>query len=128
LAAAYFAGSKAALIIGLSAAISAAISMGLSEALSDSEGSGSGRGSPLNRGLITGGATLIGGIVHVLPFLISDVKTALLVAYIVLAVELLAVAWIRQHFLRVSLWRSIIQIVLGGIIIAAVGITLGSQG
>src|SRR4051794_6931820 len=71
-AAAYIAGSRAALLVGLSAALGAAISMGLSESLSD-DGELTGRGSSAARGIITGGATFIGGTFHALPFLISDV-------------------------------------------------------
>src|ERR1700759_2653719 len=59
-AAAYLAGSRAALLVGLASALGAAISMGLSEGLSD-DGSVTGRGSSLSRGLITGGATFLGG-------------------------------------------------------------------
>src|SRR5918911_5162452 len=79
-AAAYVSGSRAALLVGLAAALGAAISMGLSEGLSD-DGSMTGRGRALTRGLITGLATFVGGFAHALPFLISDVHTALAVAY-----------------------------------------------
>src|ERR687896_1831972 len=75
-AAAYLAGSREALLVGLAAALGAAISMGLSEGLSD-DGTITGRGTSLARGLITGGATFVGGSLHALPFLISDLGTAL---------------------------------------------------
>src|ERR1700754_359985 len=75
-AAAYVAGSRAALLVGLASALGAAISMGISEALSD-DGSLTGRGSALSRGVITGAATFVGGSVHSLPFLIGDVNRAL---------------------------------------------------
>src|SRR5215468_8988094 len=58
-AAAYLAGSRAALLVGLAAALGAAISMGLSEALSD-DGELTSRGGALQRGVITGGATFLG--------------------------------------------------------------------
>src|ERR671932_912975 len=70
-AAAYVSGSRAALLVGVAAALGAAISMGMSEALSD-DGTLTGRGSSLQRGLITGIATFIGGTAHALPFLISN--------------------------------------------------------
>src|SRR5919199_2125282 len=66
-AAAYLAGSHAALLVGLASALGAGISMGLSEGLSD-DGELTGRGSSLARGLITGTATVIGGSLHSLPF------------------------------------------------------------
>src|SRR5204862_3358219 len=94
-AAAYLAGSRAALLVGLASALGAAISMGLSEGLSD-DGQLTGRGGSLPRGLITGGATFIGGTMHSLPFLIHHRATALTVAYIVVACELLAIAFVRK--------------------------------
>lgn len=124
-ASAYLAGSRTALLVGLAAALGAAISMGLSEGLSD-DGAVTGRGTSLARGLITGIATFFGGTFHALPFLISDIDKALAIAYVVVAVELLAIAWIRRRFLHVSLARSLIQVTLGGVVVAAVGVILGS--
>jgi VIT1/CCC1 family predicted Fe2+/Mn2+ transporter len=123
-AAAYVSGSRAALLVGIAAALGAAISMGLSEGLSD-DGSMTGRGSSLTRGLITGLATFVGGSAHALPFLISDVDTALAVAYPVVGAELLLIAWIRKRFQKVSLTQSLIQVTLGGILVAAVGFLIG---
>ena len=123
-AAAYIAGSHAALLVGLASALGAAISMGMSEGLSD-DGEITGRGAALSRGLITGFATFIGGTAHALPFLINDVGTALTVAYVVVSIELVAIAWIRKQFLKVPLRTSLIQVTLGGAIVAVVGILVG---
>jgi erythrin-vacuolar iron transport family protein len=123
-ATAYLAGSRAALLVGLAAALGAAISMGLSEGLSD-DGSLTGRGGSLARCMITGGATFVGGSLHALPFLISDVDSALMVAYVVVAFELVAIAWIRKRFLEVSLYHSLVQVTIGGLIVAAVGVAVG---
>ena len=123
-AAAYRAGSRAALLVGLASALGAAISMGLSEGLSD-DGSITGRGSSLSRGLITGGATFVGGTFHALPFLISDVGTALAVAYVVVAIELLAIAWIRRRFMAIPLPVSLVQVTAGGVAVALVGAMIG---
>lgn len=123
-AAAYIAGSRAALLVGLAAALGAAISMGMSEGLSD-DGTITGRGTSLSRGLLTGLATFVGGTAHALPFLISDVGTALQVAYVVVAIELVAIAWIRKVFLKVALRVSLVQVTLGGFIVAAVGVLVG---
>jgi VIT1/CCC1 family predicted Fe2+/Mn2+ transporter len=123
-AAAYVSGSRAALLIGLAAALGAAISMGLSEALSD-DGELTGRGKAAKRGVITGFATFLGGTFHALPFLISDVSTALTIAYVIVATELLAIAWVRRRFLAVSLSRSLIQVTMGGFVVAAVGFGIG---
>ena len=123
-AAAYLAGSRAALLVGLAAALGAAISMGLSEALSD-DGSLTGRGTSAFRGLITGVATFVGGTAHALPFLINDLDTALPIAYTVVSAELVAIAWVRKRFLQVALSRSLIQVTLGGAVVATVGVLVG---
>jgi erythrin-vacuolar iron transport family protein len=125
-ASAYLAGSRAALLVGLASALGAAISMGLSEGMSD-DGALTGRGSSAVRGLITGLCTFLGGSFHALPFLISDVGKALAVAYVVVAVELVTIAWVRRRYLQVSLARSLIQVTLGGMAVAAVGVALGNS-
>ncbi|HEY1853341.1 MAG TPA: hypothetical protein VGG40_02025 [Solirubrobacterales bacterium] len=123
-ASAYVAGSRAALLVGLASALGAAISMGISEALSD-DGSLTGRGDSRGRGLITGLATFVGGAFHSLPFLIPDVNQALLVAYAVVAVELLAIAFVRKRYLRVALSQSLVQVTMAGVMVAGVGIAIG---
>ncbi len=124
-ATALLAGSHAALLVGLASAIGAGISMGLSEGLSD-DGEVSGRGRGLHRGAITGLATTLGGAFHTLPFLITDVHVALGVAFVVVAFELVAIAIVRKRFLEVSLRQSLLQVTLGGIIVVAVGLAIGS--
>lgn len=123
-AAAFVAGPRTAFLVGLAAALGAAISMGMSEGLSD-DGELTGRGTSMQRGIITGTATFIGGSLHALPFLISDLTTALTVAYIVVSFELVAIAFIRKRFLHVSLTNSLIQVTFGGVIVAGVGILVG---
>jgi len=68
------------------------------------------------RGAITGGMTALGGLFHTLPFIISDVHKALIVAGAVVAVELFAIAWIRNRFLEVSLRSSLLVVTVGGAI------------
>ena len=123
-AAAYVGGSRAALLVGLASALGAAISLGISEALSD-DGSLTGRGNSLDRGLITGVATFVGGAFHTLPFLIGDIDRALLVAYAVVAFELLAIAWVRKRYLKVALSQSLVQVTMAGAMVAGVGIAIG---
>jgi VIT1/CCC1 family predicted Fe2+/Mn2+ transporter len=79
----------------------------------------------MTRGLITGGATFLGGAFHALPFLISDLHTALLVASFTVGCELIGIAWIRKRFLDVSLKSSLIQVTLGGVIVAVTGVLIG---
>src|ERR1700722_20949520 len=95
-AAALLSGSHAALFVGLATAVGAGISMGFSEALSD-DGTQTGRGSAVARGVVTGVMTAIGGVFHSLPFLISEVHTALVVAGVVVAFELIAISLIRKR-------------------------------
>jgi len=123
-AAAFLSGSRAALLIGLAASLGAAISMGLSEALSD-DGELSGRGSSLVRGALTGMTTFVGGTFHALPCRIGDTQTALKVAYVVVAIELVTIAWVRRRFLLVPLHRSLVQVTIGGCVVAAVGALIG---
>lgn len=123
-AAAYISGSRAALLVGIAAGLGAAISMGISEALSD-DGLVTGRGAPVQRGLITGFATFIGGTAHALPFLIPDVDTALAVAYPVVAAELVVIALVRKRYLKVPLAHSLIQVTLAGFLVAMVGVAVG---
>jgi len=71
--------------------------------------------------------TTLGGIFHTLPFIISNVHTALIVAGIVVAVELFAIAWIRNRFLEISLRSSLLVVTVGGIIVLAIGVGIGSS-
>jgi hypothetical protein len=123
-AAAISSSSHVALVVGLSTALGAGVSMGWSEALSDT-GDQTGRGSAVVRGAITGGMTTMGGIFHTLPFLISDVHRALMVAGGVVAVELFAIAWVRKRFLHVSLRSSLLVVTVGGVIALSIGVALG---
>lgn len=119
--------AHAAFLVGLAASAGAAISMGLAEALSD-DGELSGRGNPWRRGAVTGLGTLIGGMGHTLPFLIAQLHTALTVAYAVVVIELVAIAFIRLRYMHNPLGRTIIQVIGGGAIVFALGIWLGRFG
>src|ERR1700712_3117393 len=90
--------SHTVFLIGAASAVGAGISMAFSEGLSD-DGELTGRGNPVFRGLVTGGMTFVGGFLHPLPFLIPNVHTALLWAYLVVGVELLVIAWIRYKYM-----------------------------
>ena len=124
-AAAVSSSSRTALLVGLATALGAGVSMGFSEALSDT-GEQTGRGSAIVRGAITGAATTLGGVFHSLPFIITDVNQALVVAGIVVAIELVAIAWVRHRFLHVSLRSSLLVVTLGGAIVLAIGVAIGS--
>lgn len=114
-----------AFLIGLSAAVGAGISMAFAEALSDT-GELTGRGRPLRRGIIIGAMTFLGGIFHTLPFLISNFHLALIMAYFVVGIELMVIAYIRYHYFDMKFWLSILQVVVGGGLVFAAGILIGA--
>lgn len=117
--------SHATLMVGLAAAVGAGISMGLTEGMSD-DGKISGRGNPWVRGTACGVMTVIGGLGHTLPYLLSNVALATWLAMIVVGVELVAIAYIRFHYMDSPFWRAIVQVILGGALVVAAGILLGA--
>lgn len=112
-------------LIGLAASVGAGISMGFTEAASD-DGAISGRGSPFKRGIASGVMTTVGGLGHALPYLISDFWTATTIAIIVVFIELWAIAWIQNRFMETPFFRATLQVVLGGALVLAAGILIGS--
>ncbi len=108
--------SFAAFLVGIAAAMGAGISMAFSEALSD-DGELTGRGNPIVRGAITGLMTFIGGALHTLPFLISDIHIALVMAYLVVGVELIVIAAIRHRYFGTQWLKSIVQVVGSGMLV-----------
>ncbi|MDV7141568.1 ferritin family protein [Tropicimonas sp. TH_r6] len=112
-------------LVGLAASVGAGISMGFTEAASD-DGALSGRGSPVKRGIASGVMTTIGGLGHALPYLIPDFWTATIIAMIVVFIELWSIAWIQQRFMQTPFWRAAMQVVLGGGLVLAAGILIGS--
>lgn len=116
--------SRTVFLIGLATAVGAGISMAFSEGLSD-DGSLTGRGNPVFRGIVTGLMTFLGGFLHTLPFLISNVHTALTWAYAVVGVELIVISYIRHRFFKTSFALSCLQVVVGGGLVFAAGVLIG---
>jgi erythrin-vacuolar iron transport family protein len=85
-----------------------------------------GRGRPHLRGAITGAGTFLGGVVHTLPFLIPQYRSAVLVALATIAFELLALAWIRRRFFGTGFLGSFVPVTLGGAVIATISAALGA--
>ncbi len=112
-------------LVGLAASVGAGISMGFTEAASD-DGQISGRGSPVKRGVASGVMTTVGGLGHALPYLIPHFWTATVIALIVVFVELWAIAWIQKKFMDTPFFRAAFQVVLGGGLVLAAGILIGS--
>ncbi len=105
-----------AFLVGIASATGAGISMAFSEGLSD-DGSLTGRGSPIVRGSITGIMTFIGGALHTLPFLITNIQIALTLAYVVVGVELIVIAAIRHRYFGTQWLTSMVQVVGSGILV-----------
>jgi len=112
-------------LVGLAASVGAGISMGFTEAASD-DGELSGRGSPVKRGFASGVMTTVGGLGHALPYLIPDFWTATIIAFAVVFVELWAIAWIQNRYMETPLFRAAFQVVLGGALVFAAGVLIGS--
>ena len=106
----------ATFLVGLAAAVGAAISMGFAEALSD-DGSLTGRGRPYLRGVVCGLMTFAGAIGHALPYLIPHFWLATSVATGVVGIELIVIAWIRNHYMDSPFVPTIIQVFGGGILV-----------
>ncbi len=115
-----------ALVIGFSAATGAGISMAFAEALSD-DGKLTHRGAPVRRGAIVGVMTFLGGVFHTLPFFLPSIHTALIIAYLVVATELVVIAAIRYRYFNMNFWLSCLQVIVGGGLVFAAGILIGSS-
>src|SRR6201987_719043 len=113
-----------AFFTGAATALGAGVSMAFSEGLSDT-GDLTGRGRPMLRGAITGGGTFAGGIFHTLPFLIPGYGAAIIAAVIVVATELLTLAYLRHTVFQTSFARSFVAGAVGGAIIASLSAGLG---
>ncbi|WP_273757065.1 VIT1/CCC1 transporter family protein [Bartonella sp. MM73XJBT] len=112
-------------LIGLSASIGAGLSMGFTEAAHD-DGKLSGRGSPLKRGLASGIMTTLGGLGHTLPYLINSFYMATVIAFIIVFFELGAIVWVQNKFMSTPFWRASLQVIIGGALVFATGILIGS--
>ena len=112
-------------LVGVAASVGAGISMGFTEAASD-DGELSGRGSPIKRGIASGVMTTLGGLGHALPYLITDFWTATIIAFVVVFVELWAIAWIQNRYMNTPFFRAAFQVVLGGALVFGAGVLIGS--
>jgi erythrin-vacuolar iron transport family protein len=118
--------TREAFLVGLAASLGAGISMAFAEALSD-DGSLTGRGKPLLRGVVTGSMTTLGGLGHTLPFLIADFHIAFTAAVAVVIVELGIISFVRHRYMDMPIVSSAVQVIVGGGLVFAVGILIGSS-
>lgn len=112
-------------LVGIAASVGAGISMAFAEALAD-DGNISGRGNPWVRGGVTGLMTALGGLGHTLPYLIPNFWTATTIAIIVVFIELWIIAGVRARFMDTKFFRAALEVVVGGLLVFAVGILIGN--
>jgi hypothetical protein len=70
--------------------------------------------------------TTVGGLGHALPYLIPQFWTATAIAGIVVFCELWAIAWIQNRYMETPFLRAAFQVVVGGALVLAAGILIGS--
>jgi hypothetical protein len=70
--------------------------------------------------------TALGGLGHALPYLIPEFRTATVIAMVVVFIELWAIAWVQNRYMETPFWRAALQVVVGGLLVFASGILIGS--
>ena len=71
--------------------------------------------------------TTAGGIGHTLPFLISDFRTAFILALLVVIVELAVISYIRHRYMDTPLFSAMLQVMLGGTLVFFAGLLIGNS-
>ena len=62
-----------------------------------------------------------------MPYLIPHIKTATVVAVLVVLVELAVISWIRWRYMDTPFFSAAFQIMVGGALVFAAGILIGSS-
>jgi hypothetical protein len=70
--------------------------------------------------------TTLGGLGHALPYLIPDFSLATTLAILVVFFELWAIVWIQNRYMQTPFLRATFQVVLGGALVFAAGVLIGS--
>ncbi len=68
--------------------------------------------------------TFIGSIGHASQFLIQNFRIAFIVAIIVVCLELIAIAFIRNKYMDTSFHSATFQIIVGGAIVVLAGVVI----
>jgi hypothetical protein len=68
-----------------------------------------------------------GGLGHALPYLWSNFALATALAAAVVLAELAAIAWVRHRWMDTPWLSATLQVVLGGAVVFAVGVLIGSS-
>lgn len=70
--------------------------------------------------------TFIGAFGHSLPFLIQNFRIAFIVAIIVVCLELVAIAFIRNKYMDKPFLYATFQIIAGGALVVLAGVIIGN--
>jgi len=75
--------------------------------------------------------TTVGGVGHTLPYMIPSsgpnaFMLATILAGLVVAIELVAIAWVRTKYMETPFFRSVMQVIVGGALVLAAGAIIGS--
>ena len=68
--------------------------------------------------------TFIGSIGHALQFLIQNFRIAFIVAIIVVCLELIAIAFIRNKYMDTLFLSATFQIIVGGALVTLAGVII----
>ncbi len=80
----------------------------------------------MRRGAVTGLMTFLGGILHTVPFILPTLNAALYLAYLVVGIELITIAYIRYRYFKMNFFLSVVQVIFGGALVLVAGILIGS--
>ena len=69
----------------------------------------------------------LGGLGHTLPYLFPDIHLATWLAVGVVALELVVIAWVRHRYMESPWGRSLLQVVVGGLLVFLAGVLIGSS-
>src|SRR5260370_31198464 len=84
-------------------------------------------GAPVLRGAICGLMTFLGGIGHTLPYMIPNFSIATVASFVVVAIELAAISYVRYRYMDTPFLAAAFQVVVGGVLVFAAGIIIGSS-
>ena len=74
--------------------------------------------------------TALGGLGHTLPYLVPDPgrtpSRSRPARGVVVAVELVAISWIRTRYMDTPFLQAAFQVILGGVLVLLAGILIGS--
>jgi hypothetical protein len=71
--------------------------------------------------------TTLGGLGHTMPYLIHAFHLATCISLVVVVADLTVIAWIRKRYMERPLLSTVIQVVVGGVLVFLVGWLIGAS-